>query len=76
MRNVGAQATLTTAAPWSIEIRRGISHLHAELGVFDTQQPGAVGGATRLATPGWDTSTDRWAIEVTGGASQLVVTEQ
>ena len=44
--------------------------------MFGTQQPGAVGGATRLATPGWDTSTDRWAIEVTVGANQLVVTEQ
>ena len=135
MRDVGAQVTLTTAVPWSIEIRRGISYLDADLGelqlaqieitggasesrlslprprgtatlrvsggasrlavnrprgtaaqvvvrggasnlVFDTQQLGAVGGATRLATPGWDTATDRWAIEVTGGASDLAVTEE
>jgi DNA-binding MarR family transcriptional regulator len=135
MRDVGAQVTLTSAVPWSIEIRRGISHLDADLGelqlarieiaggasesrlslprprgtatlrvsggasrlavnrprgtavqvvvrggasklVFDTQQLGAVGGATRLATAGWDTATDRWAIEVTGGASDLAVTEE
>jgi len=133
-RDVGAQVTLTTAVPWSIEIRRGVSHLDADLAelqlahieitggvtesrlslprprgtatlrlsggasrlkvnrprgtaaqvvvrggasdlVFDSQQLGAVGGATRLATPGWDTATDRWAIEVTGGASELAVTE-
>ena len=135
MREVGAQVTLTSAVPWSIEIRRGISHLDADLGelqlaqieitggasearlslprprgtatlrvsggasrltvsrtrgtaaqvvvrggasnlVFDTQQLGAVGGATRLATPGWETATDRWAIEVTGGASELAVKEE
>jgi hypothetical protein len=135
MRDVGAQVTLTTAVPWSIEIRRGIAHLEADLGdlqltqieitggasesrltlprprgtatlrvsggatrltikrprgtaaqvvvrggasslAFDTQQLGAVGGATRLATPGWDTETDRWAIEVTGGASELAVIEE
>jgi len=135
MRDVGAQVTLSSAVPWSIEIRRGISHLDADLGelqlaqieitggvsearlnlprpcgtatlrvsggasrltvnrprgtpaqvvvrggasnlVFDTQQLGAVGGATRLATPGWETATDRWAIEVTGGASELAVKEE
>ena len=134
MRDVGAQVTLTSAVPWSIEIRRGISHLDAELAelqltqmeitggasesrlslprprgtatlrvsggasrlmihrprgtaaqmvvrggasnlVFDSQQLGAVGGATRLSSPGWETATDRWAIEVTGGASDLAVTE-
>jgi DNA-binding MarR family transcriptional regulator len=133
-RDVGAQLTLTTLVPWSIEIRRGLSHLAANLSelqisqieitggasesrlslpqprgtatlrvtggasrmkitrprgsaaqmvvrggasnlVFDAQQLGAVGGATRLATPGWDAATDRWAIEVTGGASDLSVTE-
>src|SRR5256885_1627043 len=31
MRDVGAQVTLTTAVPWSIETRRGISHLDADL---------------------------------------------
>ena len=44
--------------------------------VFDAQRLGAVGSATRLATPGWDTMPDRWSIELTGGASDLSVTEQ
>jgi DNA-binding MarR family transcriptional regulator len=134
-REVAAQLTLTSAVPWSIELRRGLSHLTADLRdltissveitdgvseselslprprgtstlrlsggasrlsvrrprgtaaqvsvrggasnlVFDAQQLGAVGGATRLSTPSWDTATDRWSIEVTGGASDLSVIEE
>jgi len=133
--DVAAQLTLTTAVPWSIEIRRGVSHLVADLRelsitsieitggaseselslprprgtsslrltggasrvvirrprgtaaqiavrggasnlVFDAQQLGAVGGATRLSTPGWEAAEARWAIELTGGASDLSVIEE
>jgi len=132
---VSAQIALTTAVPWAIEIRRGVSHLTADLrelevtGIditggasecelalprprghvtlritggaselvikrprgsaaqiairggassfaFDDQRLGAVGGAIRLSTPGWDSAPDRWTIELTGGASSLSVTEQ
>lgn len=135
MTGVSAQIALTTAVPWAIEIRRGASHLiadlrelevtgiditggaseceltlprprgHATLRItggasrlvikrprgtaaqiairggasglgFDDQQLGAVGGAIRLASSGWDGEADRWTIEVTGGASNLSVTEQ
>lgn len=134
-RNVAAQVTLTTAVPWSIEIRRGVTYLNADLRglqltsiditggvteselslpapigtatlrvsggasrlivrrprgtaaqlsirggasnlVFDTQRLGAVGGATRLVTHGWDTVSDRWAIELTGGSSDFSVVEE
>ena len=134
-RDVAAQLTLTTAVPWSIEIRRGVSHLTADLRelqiasieitggaseselslprphgkstlrvsggasrlairrphgsaaqisvrggasnlAFDAQRLGAVGGATRLSTPGWDAAPDRWSIELTGGASDLSVVEE
>jgi DNA-binding MarR family transcriptional regulator len=134
-RDVAAQLTLTTAVPWSIEIRRGVSHLAADLReleissieisggvseselalprprgtstlrlsggasrlsirrprgtaaqisvrggasnlVFDAQRLGAVGGATRLSTPGAEAAADRWAIELTGGASDLSVIEE
>jgi DNA-binding MarR family transcriptional regulator len=134
-RDVAAQLTLTTAVPWSIEIRRGVSHLAADLRgleiasiditggasesvlslpaprgtstlrltggasrlsirrprgaavqisvrggasnlVFDAQRLGAVGGATRLATPGWENTAERWSIELTGGASDLSVIEE
>ena len=134
-RGVAAQLTLTTSVPWSVEIRRGVSHLAADLRelqissieitggaseselalprprgsstlrlsggasrlvirrprgtaaqisvrggasnlVFDAQRLGAVGGPTRLSTPGWDASPDRWSIELTGGASDLSVIEE
>jgi hypothetical protein len=134
-RDVAARLTLTTAVPWSLEIRRGVTHLSADLRelqvtsmdiaggvteselslprprgtstlrvsggasrlvvrrprgtaaqvsirggasnlVFDAQVLGAVGGATRLSTPTWDASTDRWSIELTGGASDLSVIEE
>ena len=133
-RDVASQMTLTTAVPWSVEIRRGVSHLTADLRelqissieitggaseselallrprgsstlrlsggasrlvirrprgtavqisvrggashlVFDAQRLGAVGGPTRLSTPGWDAAPDRWSIEVRGGASDLSVIE-
>jgi DNA-binding MarR family transcriptional regulator len=134
-RDVAAQLTLTTAVPWSIEMRGGVSHLAADLRelqissieinggasqsevalprprgpsslrlsggasrlvirrprgtaaqisvrggasnlVFDAQRLGAVGGPTRLSTPGWDAAPDRWSIELTGGASDLSVIEE
>jgi DNA-binding MarR family transcriptional regulator len=133
--SASAQIALTTAVPWAIEIRRGVSHLTADLRelevtgiditggasecelalprprglatlrvtggasqfvikrprgtaaqvairggassfVLDDQRIGAVGGAARLSTSGWDTASDRWTIELTGGASSLSVTEQ
>lgn len=134
MTGVSAQIALTTAVPWAIEVRRGVSHLTADLReleltgldiaggaseceltlprprgsatlrvtggassltvkrprgtaaqiairggasgfVFDDQRIGAVGGTIRLSTPGWDSAADRWTIELTGGASNLSVTE-
>lgn len=134
-RDLAAELTLTTAVPWALEIKRGVSRLEADLRelhvssleisggvteselalprprgtstvrisggaskltikrprgaaaqvlirggasnlVFDAQKLGAVGSATRLVTPGWDSATDRWTIELTGGASELSVLEQ
>lgn len=135
MSGVSAQVALTTALPWAIEIRRGASHLVADLHelevtaiditggateceltlprphglatlritggasrvaikrprgaaaqiairggasnlVFDDQRVPAVGNAIQLASPGFDAASDRWTIELTGGASSLSVTEQ
>jgi hypothetical protein len=42
---------------------------------FDAQRFGAVGGDVRLATPGWELATDRYVVEVGGGASRLTVQE-
>jgi DNA-binding MarR family transcriptional regulator len=132
---VSAQIALTTAVPWAIEVKHGVSQLTADLReleitsiditggaseceltlprprgkatlritggasqlvvkrprgtaaqiavrggasnfVFDEQQLGAVGSALRLSTTAWDSASDSWSIEVTGGASSLSVTEQ
>jgi len=54
-----------------ISVRGGASNL-----VFDAQRLGAVGGPTRLSTPGWDAAPDRWSIDVTGGASDLSLIEE
>ena len=43
---------------------------------LDDQHLGAIGTPARLATPGWNDATDRWSIELTGGASQFAVTEE
>ncbi len=40
---------------------------------FDEQRFGAVGGHLRLASPGWELASDRYVIEVHGGASRLAV---
>jgi DNA-binding MarR family transcriptional regulator len=42
---------------------------------FDAQRFGAVGGDIRLATADWESTTNRYAIEVRGGASRLSVQE-
>jgi len=43
---------------------------------FDEQRLGSFGSTARFATPGFDAAEDRWAIELTGGASDLSVTEE
>jgi DNA-binding MarR family transcriptional regulator len=40
---------------------------------LDTQRFGAMGGDVRLASPGWELATDRYDIEVRGGASRLEI---
>jgi DNA-binding MarR family transcriptional regulator len=42
---------------------------------FDARHFGAVGGDVRLANPKWDMTTNRYTIEVRGGASRLSIQE-
>jgi hypothetical protein len=51
-----------------ISVGRGASKL-----AFDEQRFGAIGGETRLQTNDYDGATDRYDVEVTGGASKLSV---
>lgn len=74
LRITGGSSQLVVKRPRGtaaqILIRGGASSF-----VFDDQRIGAVGGAIRLSTPGWDSAPDRWTIELNGGASSLSVTE-
>ena len=51
-----------------LSVGRGASKL-----AFDEQRFGAIGGKTRLQTSDYDGATDRYDVEVTGGASKLSV---
>jgi DNA-binding MarR family transcriptional regulator len=52
--------------PAQLQVHGGANRLE-----FDDQRFGAVGGAVRLASPGWEVASDRYDIEVRGGASRL-----
>lgn len=54
--------------PVRLQIRGGSSKL-----AFDEEAFGAVGGRTRLQSPGFDEQADRYEISVGGGASRLTV---
>jgi DNA-binding MarR family transcriptional regulator len=43
---------------------------------FDTQHLGSFGSTAHFATPDFESAADRWSIELTGGASDLSVTEE
>jgi DNA-binding MarR family transcriptional regulator len=56
--------------PVELQVRGGANRLE-----FDGQRFGAVGGDLRLASPGWELASDRYVVEVRGGASRLRVQE-
>jgi hypothetical protein len=56
------------AAPVQLRIHGGANRLE-----FDGQRFGAVGGDARLASPGWELATDRYDVELRGGASRLEI---
>jgi DNA-binding MarR family transcriptional regulator len=72
VRDIGAQLTLTSALPWSIEIRRGVSELSADLRELQITSIDILGGASQsqfsLPRPR-GTAT----LRLLGGASRLVV---
>jgi DNA-binding MarR family transcriptional regulator len=129
----GAEVVLTTAVPWAIDVRGGMSEVNAVLPELDLERIDVHGGASkvsfhlpaprgtvpirivggaskvsfrrpakaavqvvvtggasglridrrsheaasgvaRLATDGYDAATDRYSIEITGGASDIAVT--
>lgn len=75
VRLAGGASRVTLTRPRGaaarLEVKGGASKL-----AFDAQRFGAVGGTTRLQSPGWDEAADRYDIEVTGGSSELTVLER
>jgi hypothetical protein len=72
VRVTGGASDVTIHRPEGVAARirvgRGVSEL-----AFDEQRFGAIGGETRLQTPGYDGAADRYDMEVAGGASKLSV---
>lgn len=69
---VSAQIALTTAVPWAIEIKHGVSQLTADLRDLEITSIDITGGASEceLTLP---RPRRRAALRITGGASQVVV---
>jgi DNA-binding MarR family transcriptional regulator len=72
VRDVGADLTLTTAVPWTIEIRRGVSHLSADLRELQVSAFEITGGATEseLSLP---RPRGTATVRIGGGASRFTV---
>jgi len=62
------QLTRPKGTAMRIQVTGGASSL-----VFDDQRLGAVGGVTRLQSNGYENATDRYELELSGGASHLTV---
>src|SRR5215203_4351335 len=73
----GGEVTLNAGVPWEVEVRGGAYKVEADLNglklTFDEQNLAAVGGKLRLKSPGYDSVSDRYEIEVSGGASKVTV---
>jgi hypothetical protein len=54
------------SVPVEVRVRGGASRLE-----LDAQRLGAVGGPVALRSPGFETATHRYVVEVSGGASHL-----
>jgi DNA-binding MarR family transcriptional regulator len=57
--------------PARIQVTGGVSNLS-----IDKLELGAVGGTTRWESPDYEAGKDRYEIQITGGASQLAITQE
>lgn len=68
----GGASNLTLRRPAdtavAVQVHGGASKL-----IFDEQHFGAIGGGVRLATSGYTSASDRYEINIAGGASRLTV---
>src|SRR5690349_14052762 len=72
LSGVSAQIALTTAVPWALEIRRGVSHLTADLRELEVTGIDITGGASEceLSLP---RPRGHATLRITRGASRLTV---
>jgi DNA-binding MarR family transcriptional regulator len=72
VRLSGGASKVGIRRPAGTEARLDVKSGAAKL-TFDEQSFDAVGGKVRLQSPGYDGASDRYEIEVSGGASELTV---
>jgi hypothetical protein len=74
VRFAGGASEVALRRPRGVSARLRIAGGASNL-TFDHERHGAVGGETRLASAGAEGATERYDIDVDGGASKLSVTE-
>ena len=72
IRLSGGAAKAGIRRPAGVEARLSVNGGVSKL-TFDEQSFDALGGKVRLQSPGYDEASDRYEIEVSGGASELTV---
>lgn len=72
VRLSGGASRVTISRPAGVEVRLSVKGGASKL-TFDEQSFDALGGKVRLKSPGYKEASDRYEIEVSGGASELTV---
>jgi hypothetical protein len=72
VRVTGGVHDLTVLRPAGVAARIHVGHGAKEL-TLDDQHFGAVGGSTRWRSPGYDLTSDRYDIAISGGADALTL---
>jgi hypothetical protein len=72
IRLFGSAAKASIRRPAGVEARLSVNGGVSKL-TFDEQSFDALGGKVHLQSPGYDGASDRYHIEVSGGASELSV---
>jgi hypothetical protein len=72
VRLTGGASEVNIRRPAGVEAHLSVKGGASKL-TFDEQSFDAVGGKLRLRSPGYDSVSDRYEIEVSGGASKITV---
>jgi hypothetical protein len=72
IRLSGGASKVSIHRPTGVEARMSVKGGASKL-TFDEQSFDALGGKVRLQSPGYDGATDRYEIEISGGASEITI---